>query len=312
MIIILLAKKPALPSAAKAAAGILALFLLCYFLRAPALASGSAREALAVCASGLIPALFPFLVLTGILNGSGMPEAAAALLGKPIGKLFGLPPAAAYPILMGALGGFPIGAVTTGELYERGALTAEEAERLCCFTNNVSPAYCIGGIGAALYGDAALGVRLYFCQLAAALLIGILQRKPCAGTVALPARRTQPISVLITGAVTNAALTMLKICAFAVFFAVVGDALCLVLSSKIGEAGCTFAAALTELTLAVRRCAASGGSIPLLGFAAGYAGLSVHMQVSAVLDGSGLRLNRYHACKLVQGIVTALLLQLTV
>ena len=250
-------------------------------------------------------------MLTGILNGSGMPEAIAAMLGKPIGKLFGLPPAAAYPILMGALGGFPIGAVTTGELYERGALSSEEAERLCAFTNNVSPAYCIGGIGAALYGDAALGVRLYFCQLAAAMLIGILQRKPGASSGTLPARRIQPASVLITGAITGAAATMLKICAFAVFFAVTGDALCLVLASGIGAAGCTFAAALTELTLAVRRCAASGGSLPLLGFAAGYAGLSVHMQVSAVLDGLGIRLTRYHICKLVQGIVTALLLQIT-
>jgi len=303
-------KKPAHLSAAGTAAGILALFLLFYSLKAPVLVSGSAREALSVCAAGLIPSLFPVLVLTGILNGSGMPEAAAALIGKPIGKLFGLPPAAAYPILMGALGGLPIGAVTTRELYERGALSADEAERLCTFTNNVSPAYCIGGIGAAMYGDAALGVRLYFCQLTAAMLVGLLQRKPAAGTSSIPARKPQPPSVLITGAVTSAAMTMLKICAFAVFFAVVGDALCLVLEARCGGFGCILASALTELTLAVRRCAASGGSMGMLGFAAGYAGLSAHLQVSAILDGLEIRLTRYHVCKLVQGAVTALLLQL--
>ncbi len=292
---------------------ILSLFMLGYFLRAPAMAAASVSNALRICGSALIPSIFPFLVLVGIMNRSGMAEAAALLIGKPIGALFGVRKDAAYVILLGMLGGFPIGAVCIRELYGRGALTREEAERLLTFTNNAGPAFCIGGIGGALFGDTAVGIQLFFCQLSAAILIGIFQRKPVRSHIPPPASEKTPcLSELLTGAVTDGGMTMLKICSFAVFFAVLGDAACKVAEQLCGKCFAAFVASLLELTMAARSCAllADGTAQVLAAFAVGFAGLSVHMQVGAVLSGSGIRQSRYLICKLAQGAISACIMLL--
>jgi len=290
------------------------LFTLAYFLRSPELAAASVRAALTVCAAGLIPSLFPYIVLVGIMNSSGLSAKLSALIGKPFSFLFGITGAAANAFFLGAVGGFPIGAVCVGELYKSGAVTKEEAERLCAFTGNASPAFCIGSIGIALFGNAALGVRFYVCSLMSAVLVGIVLRigKARTGTPHLCAKRGSsrpPAADILTSAVTNGGLTMLKICAFAVFFAVIGDAACHVLQSLSGEFTAAVCASFFELTLAGRRCAALGtnASQVLCAFAIGWSGLSVHMQTAAVLAHSGIRLTKYTAGKLLQGLFCAVL-----
>ncbi len=317
MIIIVSKKKRELPlpRADLTAVWLFSLFMLGYFLKSPSLAAGSATRALHICASGLIPSLFPFIVLVSIMNASGMSRSISALIGKPLGWLFGISSPAAYAIVLGALGGFPIGAVCARELYERGDISLEEAERLCAFTNNAGPAYCIGGIGTVLFQDTAFGVRLYLCQLAAAFVIGIAQRKRAYIKVnpsTIKAERL-PIAEIFTRAITQGGQTMLKICSFAVFFAIIGDAACMITDRFFGEVGSAIIASLCELTLAGRRCAALEGALSeiLCAFAVGYAGMSVHMQVTSILTGSGIRLTRYHICKFIEGILCAFFMYLT-
>ena len=317
MIIIVSVKKKhtRLPSPALTALWMLIIFLLFYFLKSPALAAESVRGALELCAMGLIPSLFPFIVLVSMFNSSGMSARFANIIGRPLGRLFGIDRSAASAILLGALGGFPIGAVCTRELYDSGALTSTDAERLLTFTNNASPAFCIGAVGLSLFGDIGFGVQLYICQLSAALLIGIVQRRRVTPSGVKP-RCAANISVsdTVTSAIAGGGATMLKICAFAVFFAVVGDALCSVISRFFGDTSAALSAALCELTLAGRRCAALGGNIPRLicTFAVGWSGMSVHMQTASILSGSGLSMKRYYLCKLLQGLIGTALMLMTI
>jgi sporulation integral membrane protein YlbJ len=292
------------------------LFTLAYFLKSPGLAAASVRAALNICASGLIPSLFPYIVLVGIMNRSGLSDRLSCLVGRPFSFLFRIHPGAANAFFLGALGGFPIGAVCTGELYKNGTISKEEAERLCAFTGNASPAFCIGSIGSSLFGNPMLGIRLYLCSLTAAVIVGILlrigirSRRPSAAEVTLPRCQEHPLSAadIITSAVSDGVTTMLKVCAFAVFFAVIGDAACLAVQTVSGEFAAAVCASLCELTLAGRRCAELGtpSSAILCAFAVGWSGLSVHMQTASVLSRSGIRLTKYTVWKLFQGLLSAI------
>ncbi len=288
------------------------LFMLGYFLRAPTLASKAAYAALKFCAVGLIPSLFPFIVLVGIINGSGLSFRISALIGKPIAWLLGLSPASAYAVVLGAIGGFPIGAVCTRELYEKGDISLCEAEHLCSITNNAGPAFCIGGIGAAMFGDTLFGVKLYLCQIAAALLIGLVLRgKKSKERALIPSSSKQKqISEIVTEAVANGGQTMLKVCSFAIFFAVIADAVCMIVEPTLGKGATALITSFCELTAACRRCAMLDGltARALAAFSVGYSGLSVHMQVASILSGSGIKLSRYHVCKLISGILCMLLI----
>ena len=292
---------------------LLLMFLLFYFLKSPELAASSVRSSLNVCAVGLVPSLFPFIVLVSMINESGLSDYISNIIGKPISRIFKIGKNAASAVFLGALGGFPIGAVCARSLYERSEISKNDAARLIAFTNNASPAFCIGAVGVSLFDDMQFGVRLYFCQLTAAIIIGIFGRgRQDTQPEHSYAHSDKSLSDIACAAIAQGGMTMLKICSFAVFFAVVGDCMCYVISHCFGDSFATVCVSFVELTLAAGKCAALDTDIShtLCAFAVGFSGLSVHMQTASVLSSSGIPMKKYYISKFLQGILSALFMLL--
>ena len=74
------------------------------------------RDGLALCAQSVVPALFPFFVLSGLFISMGC----AGVLAPALGRLPGVSPAGASAFLLGAVGGYPVGARTVGQLRPGG------------------------------------------------------------------------------------------------------------------------------------------------------------------------------------------------
>ncbi len=281
--------------------------MLVFFLKSPDAISESVKGALLVCAQKLVPSLFPFIVLVGILNLSGASEYAMHRLGKPMGKLLGITPSAVYAVILGAVGGFPIGAVCVRDLYESGKVGKKEAEKLLAISSNASPAFCVLAVGESMLGNRMLGIKLYICQLCTVLVIGMFLRgradSRCFDSVTKPL----PLSLAVSSAVERGGLTMVKICSFAVFFAAVGDAVCSYAERLFGYGAACIAAAVTELTLGTRYASSLEPRIgaAIIAFSVGWAGLSVYMQTASAVWGTGLSLSVYRRAKAVQGILMA-------
>jgi len=290
-----------------------ALFLFC-FLVFPERVSKSTGDALVMCAQKLIPALFPFAVLVGIINLSGAYEPISRLLGRPIAKLFGIAPSAVYAVLLGSVGGFPIGAVCVRSLYISGKIEKGDAERLLAMSSNASPAFCISAVGQAMIGNQGFGVRLYICQLCAMLVIGLFLRKgKCKMSVVPIELPNNSLSSILSSSIENAGMTMLKICSFAVFFAVIGDILCSFAKVCFGGTAACIIAVISELTLGVRYAMTFDGKAQAVftAFAVGWSGISVYMQTSSVVSGTGLTLSIFRRAKAAQGIITAAFMYLS-
>ena len=89
----------------------------------------------------MIPVLFPFMILSGIMIRMGLTEKIAFFL-KPILKpFFRVSGNACYAIFMGFLCGFPMGAKVVSELYQNKCIAKREAEFLLAFCNNIGPVY---------------------------------------------------------------------------------------------------------------------------------------------------------------------------
>lgn len=287
------------------------ILLFVYFLYLPSPVSDSVLNALKYCATRLIPALFPFIVLVGIINRTGIISSVSRVIGKPLGYIFGVAPEYIFPIVIGALSGFPVGALCVKELYSSGKITVGEAERLIVLSSNAGPAFCISAVGISAFGSKTLGIKLYLCQLISTVIIGLFIRS----RQAFPAVRTQPvkspkISEAVTSAIESSGITMLKICSFSVFFAVTGDILCALAEKYFGKFTSCVCASFFELTLAARYTStlrSKPGAI-VAAFAIGWAGISVYMQTAAVLSESGISLSLYRRFKLLQGIICAMVL----
>ena len=109
-----------------------------------ALSKEYAMQALQVWYHGVVPALLPFMILSGIIVRTGMAEKLSGVFHLVLGRLFHASKMAGYVIFMGFLCGFPMGARTIAECRERGMITKKEGCWLLAFCNNLSPAYFLG------------------------------------------------------------------------------------------------------------------------------------------------------------------------
>lgn len=239
-----------------------------------------------------------------------MSEAVSRVIGGPLSWLLGIKKDAVGAVLLSLVGGFPNGAICIRHLFDNGTLTKEEAERILTFTSTASPTFCIGVVGLSLFGNTSFGVKLYIYQITAALLTAVITRKGNIKTTKSQAHsKKHNMSDVLTSSISDSGMTMLKVCAFTVFFAVIGDAACIVCETYLGNIPSAICASFCELTLACRRCAALNEHMAklLCSFAVGYSGLSVHMQTASVLSGSGVKLSGYHTAKMLQGIFCAIM-----
>lgn len=92
----------------------------------------------------MIPALLPFMILSGVMVRMNLTELFTALIYPVVRPLFRVSKNVCYCMLIGFLCGFPMGARTVSDLYERERITKREAEFLLAFVNNIGPVYFTG------------------------------------------------------------------------------------------------------------------------------------------------------------------------
>lgn len=276
-------------------------------------AEEAAIRALKLCATVLIPSLFPYMVISGLIVSTG----AAQVMGRPLsplcGKLFRLPGEAAGAMLLGALCGFPIGGQAACRLYEDGRLTRPQTERLIAIANNTGPAFVIEVVGAHYWGSRGLGLTVYLAQILSAALIGAVYARlrpdpQVLHTSAAPPRpvRRKDLLTKLSESVANSAVSVLTVCGFVVFFAVFLSLLARLLTDWGAEWLLPFLGAAAEFTSGTAFAADTGdicGAF-LTGFAVGWSGLSVFAQCKVFTAPLSIRLLPAALCKAAQGLLT--------
>ena len=89
----------------------------------------------------MIPSLFPFMILSGVMIRLNLTEKLAMAAYPVVGPLYRVRKNVCYCMILGFLCGFPMGAKVTAELLERDRITLREAEYLLSFCNNIGPVY---------------------------------------------------------------------------------------------------------------------------------------------------------------------------
>lgn len=119
----------------------LALTLTVIILAFPAQCLSLALNGLNLWFERMIPTLFPFMVLSGIIIRMNLTDSFVKILNPILGRLFHLRRACIYGMVIGFLCGFPMGAHVTAQLYEKKQISKAEASLLLAFCNNIGPVY---------------------------------------------------------------------------------------------------------------------------------------------------------------------------
>ena len=236
-------------------------FLLCV----PKAAAAGFAKGLALCAESVLPALFPFFVVSSlIVHAPGNHLLAKPLV--PLTRICGLKTKEAPLILLLSwVGGYAVCARLIGEALEQKAISRQEARLLLVLGCCSSPGFVIGCIGGLMLGNLQLGVLLYFLQISANLLSAAvlwprLRLAPGAALSPLPAD-LRPISLPV--AISEAMDSCLTVCGCVLFFRVAASSLAAVFPLT----GLPFAGvcALLEITSGCHAFAQLGGAASLYG-----------------------------------------------
>lgn len=259
----------------------------------------------------VLPSVFPYLVLGGILSKTGALSFFGGKRAERLTRLFFLPGSCLPALLAGLFSGFPLGAAVTSEIYLQGRCTKGQAERLSALCNFCGPPFLLGAFGQGVLGDVRLGFLFFLVQTVIVLLYGILQglwaKKRGEDQTILPpkgafAEKKQLSPLLQVGrCIAEGALQTVRIGGYVLFFLMVSGVLCRTLFSFF--AGHPLFEALLcgffEFSSGVSAIG-SGGATGLLfgGMIVCFSGLSVHMQVAGFLNDAGLSAKKHLRCHL--------------
>ena len=306
----------------RAEGGLLLALTLLLFLY-PSESAQGAREGLALCRDLLIPTLFPFFVFSSLLIETGLAERLARPLERPARRCLGIGSAGLAALLLGLVGGYPVGLRTLAELRSRGGCPDREARRTVLFCNNCGPAFLLGAAGAGVFGSRQAGLLLLAANGLAAVGLAaglrLLLGPAYDGDRGLSPREAS-LSEAFPSCVSAAFSSVLGVCGYVLFFSVLASLAeatsILVLCQRgleglfPGPQGDVLARSLTlgllELstgTAALRD--AAGTALPLAAFLMGWGGFSVHGQSLPFLRQAGGRVGPYLAAKLVHGLLSA-------
>ena len=167
------------------------------------IAASGAAAGVDLCLKVIIPSLFPFFVVTTYLNH--------CLLGikipgiRSVARLLRIPDGGESLLLLGLIGGYPVGAQLIADAYRSGQLNKRTAQILLGYCSNAGPAF-IFGITGSLFSSTWMSFGLWGIHILSALLTGFLLPRPCketqytpsTATITLPAAMERSIRICAT------------------------------------------------------------------------------------------------------------------
>lgn len=166
-----------------------------------------AQAGIDLCIRTVIPALFPFFVLSSLLvtgiDGRWL---------RPLGKFCRIPNGAEPLLIVGFLGGYPTGAQCVAQAYRSGQLSKNQAQRMLAFCNNAGPSFLFGMV-AQMFSNVLHIWLLWGIHIASAILVARI----------IPAGDLTPASVSVTRirlpqALSKAVFTTSLVCGWVILF----------------------------------------------------------------------------------------------
>ena len=154
--------------------GIITSTLLIVFIINPELTINSMMQGILLWCTKILPALFPFFVLTKIISITGSFDYISNKL-TPITKLiYKTSGISSYVYICSIISGYPIGSKMLSELYGLNKIDNNEAKTIMSFTSTSGPLFIIGTVGVGMFNNKTVGYIIILAHIIGSMLNGII------------------------------------------------------------------------------------------------------------------------------------------
>ncbi|MCM1289271.1 MAG: hypothetical protein NC132_01235 [Corallococcus sp.] len=267
------------------------------FLSSPATYMQSFLDGVSVWAYNVLPALFPFAVITSVA-AKFFPKCKISVC-KP---LFGVKADGIF--FASLLCGYPIGAKSISE----SRFDSDTATRICSFCSTASPIFIVATVGAKLLGNATATLILLFSHWASAVFCGFAYRKK---TEEESLAQNEFSAADIGNTVTSSLLSVLSVGGLIALFYLFGD----IVKSFLPNAICNsisinFAMGLLEMTngiISVCATCDTATATVLSSFLLAFGGMCVFAQSLTFLSTKNVKPLQFLKIKFLQGSIATII-----
>ena len=261
----------------------------------------SAQEGIALCIRTIIPSLFPFFVLTGIINSCLLGQDIPLL--QPLARLCRIPKGAESLLILGLFAGYPIGAQLISQAYHTGRLSKFTARRMLGFCNNAGPAFLFGILSPLFVSIKTVWV-LWGVHILSSLITGLI----LPSEAVKPARISPGTEISLPESLQKAIRSTAGVCGWVVLFRVILGFCNRWFLWLFPTEAQVLISGLLELSngcVMLQSISGEGKRFLLAGILIGFGGLCVGMQTMSVTEGLGT--GWYFPGKVFQATVSVLL-----
>ncbi len=234
------------------------------------------KQGFQLLGNSLIPALFPFMVLSSYISESNISRIISKFFEKPFNKIFRTSGYGIVPLVLGLLGGYPVGAKTVAEFYTEGKISRNDAGRLLYWCINPSPAFAVTAVGTFMLGNTGSGFLLYASCVLASLTIGFFCRFLSNGEISqIKEAENDPNRNIFVKSVSNGSEGMFSVCGWVLTFSVLSS-LCEAL--KLPYTLSCIIKSVGEVTTGCKNALSAELSIPVIAGILGFGGFAVICQ----------------------------------
>lgn len=289
----------------KAAAALISFFLICVLFAFGESFSSGIRKGLYACSNIIIPSLFPFMVASSLAAYGDLPESVKKLISFPMKKLLRLPEECFTAVILGLIGGYPVGAKTAGALYSSGKISSSQAKRLILFCVNSGAGFAINALGSGILSSRQSGKLIFISGCIASVITGIIAscvHSKEALTLPIHEKETS-FSASVVDSVVSGATGILYVCGFVCIFSGISE---IILSLNINENIKSAIICLTEVTCG---CSvyAKKLSLPAISAITSFGGLCVHLQIFALSDSFQPGIPSFYLFRIIHAVFSALI-----
>ena len=254
------------------------------------------KTGLEICAETLIPSLFPFLCLANIIMLKNADR--TGIFSKVFSRLFALESELANVFLFSLIGGYPLGAMMTAQLYKNGKISKNNARRASLFCFCSGPAFCISAVGENMCLSKMLGIYLFISCALSSVLMGLILRLITKKDESAPAKNIPEKNGDFNSAIEKSINSMLSMCAWVII------ASAFVYLIKISPLNFTLKKYIVCVLEVTNGCAEVKNSPVLLAGVLSFGGISVFLQIKKYLDEINLPYFKYFLVRIISSLVS--------
>ena len=259
----------------------------------------------------LIPALFPFFIISDILINYNITLYIPKIIKKFCKWLWGITDNMLTILILSLISGFPSNARNTRTLYDKKLISLEEANHILIFSHFSNPIFILITVGLFFLGNELIGIIILISHYISNFILGVFYRNKFnhVNKLEISINKNQNFGGVLISSIRKSIDTILLICGIVCIFFMLSGIICELFNFNIYNS--MLIKGLFEITIGIE--ALSKINI-LLRYKAviascflAFGGLSVHMQVISQITDTDINYGYFFLGRIQQLIISGIL-----